>query len=89
MKQIILDGMKMHDEAGTQKYLKKAFSAPAYYGGNLDALYDVLTAITAPTRVVFLNESAAQSQIGRYANALIAVLRDAAKANEFLETERI
>ncbi|MEG0910220.1 MAG: barstar family protein [Ruthenibacterium sp.] len=89
MKQIILDGLKMHDEAGTQKYLKEAISAPEYYGENLDALYDILTGITTPTHIIFINEDAAQSQIGRYANQLITVLRSAAKANEFLATERI
>ncbi|MEG1640203.1 MAG: barstar family protein [Ruthenibacterium sp.] len=89
MKQIILDGMKMHDEVGTQKYLKKALAAGDYYGENLDALYDILTEITAPTRIVFINEAAAQAQIGRYADKVISVLRDAAKANDVLMTERI
>ena len=35
--------------------IRATIPCPDYYGGNLDALYDVLTEISGPVEIVFLN----------------------------------
>ena len=47
MKIIEIDGKSIKKDG--HKYLKKVFNFPDYYGNNLDALYDCLTDIGAPT----------------------------------------
>lgn len=43
MKEIILDGRAMTDRAAAHREIKEKMGFPDYYGGNLDALWDMLT----------------------------------------------
>lgn len=76
LKRIELDGnlikRKGHD------YLKKAFNFPNYYGNNLDALYDCLTDIGAPTQIKLKNKNSVPYDI-------METFRDASDVNSFLE----
>lgn len=38
-----------------QEVIKASIPCPDYYGGNLDALYDVLTELAGPVEIVFRN----------------------------------
>ena len=46
-----LDGTQMQDSTAAHDYLMEAMGFPAWYGKNLDALYDMLTAYGAPTMI--------------------------------------
>ena len=54
MKTVWLNGRKMATTKGTHDYLKRKLNLPAYYGGNLDALWDVLSTISEPLHVTLL-----------------------------------
>ena len=62
---------EMHD------YLKLMLQLPDHYGRNLDALYDCLTSITAPTTISIANLDTGNDFQMRVLN----VLRDAADDN--------
>ena len=59
-------------------YFARKFPLPDYYGNNLDALYDVLTSLPETTVKV---RGTVQNEQGE---RILAVLRDAAAANEHL-----
>lgn len=58
----------------THDALAQAFDFPPYYGRNLDALYDCLTAIAAHTMIVLSDADAADMRTLR-------VIRDAVAQN--------
>lgn len=75
-----VDCREMTSRAAVHDTLARTFALPAYYGRNLDALYDCLTAL--PPCVVHLeNRDALYENLGPYAEKLLAVFRDAAAEN--------
>ncbi len=67
VRQIDLDGRKLtRDEAG-YAYLAEKFDFPAYFGKNLDALYDLLTAL-GETEVTIVEPESADPMILRVFN---------------------
>ena len=61
---------------------------PEYYGGNLDALYDVLTELNGTWRLHFTGTKAATAVIGkRFMTSFQRVLMDAAKENGSLTVD--
>lgn len=81
MKKIILDGKKMLDREISHKYLKEVFNFPNYYGENLDALWDMLSSISSPMDIEFINRYDLVKNLGTYANIMIKVFEDAEKEN--------
>ena len=65
--------------------LRAGLGEENYWGSNLDALYDCLTMIFEPTRLVIKNWSYAVHYLGEYAERLWRLLDDAAEENPFLE----
>ena len=65
-------------------YLKKAFDFPAYYGENLDALYDCLTDPTGPIQVVLPPEKVWCDAMGGYGEAMYGIFLQAARENKDL-----
>ena len=65
-------------QPNVHEYFARKFPLPDYYGNNLDALYDVLTSLPATTVKV---RGTVQNEQGE---RVLAVLRDAAAANEQL-----
>jgi ribonuclease inhibitor len=58
--------------------LKRRLSLPAYYGGNLDALWDCLTGwITLPLTVELHGIPEARHAVGEYVDKLLETLRAA------------
>lgn len=53
MKTIILNFDNLETKEEIQEYLKDQFGYAGYYGGNLDAFYDELTAVMEETSVRF------------------------------------
>lgn len=72
------------DKAGVMEVLASAFSLPAHFGRNLDALYDCVTDLVPPSEadqpgfVVILENLPGSSEGGFDRDALLDVFRDAA-----------
>ncbi len=55
MLHIILNGANLTTKEQMHAYLAKMLHLPAYYGNNLDALYDCLTETVEETELILLN----------------------------------
>ena len=82
---VILDCEKLSSRRGAHEYLQEALGFPAYYGKNLDALYDCLTELCGC--VVVLRGRDALARSGGYGARILRVLEDAARANPRLTLE--
>lgn len=89
MKTVWLNGRKMTSIKATHYYLKRKMNLPAYYGSNLDALWDVLSTISEPVQVKLLFRDQMEQSLGRYSGALVQVFLDAAKANPNFAFEEV
>ena len=78
---IILDGRAMIDRVSTHNHLVERLELPTYYGRNLDALYDVLTEIGQETEIILTEPAAVVRQMGKYGEALLATMQEAAENN--------
>lgn len=85
MKTIVLDGGEMTAKEAAHAYLARRLGFPDFYGGNLDALYDLLTERGEPTRLVIYRRETMEEALGNYARALLGTLADAAGENPDLE----
>ena len=82
---IELDGRKMTDRMALHDYLREALELPAYYGRNLDALYDLLTEDGHPRKILLRGSAAVEDRLGGYGIAFLETLRQAAEENPVLE----
>ena len=80
MTHIVLDGSVLRDRETLHALLAERLSLPEYYGRNLDALHDCLTACREVT-VVLRNAEAMTAALGGYGEAVLRVFRDAAAEN--------
>ena len=78
---VILEGKAMTDRVSAHSHLAERLELPTYYGRNLDALYDVLTGITEETEIVLTDPAAPAELMGKYGEALLETLREAAENN--------
>lgn len=85
MRTVKLDGAVMQSKQQMHAYLHAQLDLPDYYGWNLDALYDALTSYDKPLSIMFINKPELLDQLGKYGDALIKTLADAAVNNEFIE----
>lgn len=69
---------RLHDE------LTERLQLPAYYGRNLDALYDLLTERTQRTEIHLTATALLEENLGRYGKLLLHTLHDAAEKNPYL-----
>lgn len=82
MREVIhLDGRKMTDRESLHLYLKEQFQLPAYYGRNLDALWDCLTTDFRERLIVIREPFVIEEQLGRYGKSLLDLFRDLERAN--------
>ena len=84
MKSVWLNGRKMTSIQRTHRYLKHKLRLPAYYGGNLDALWDILSTISEPMQITLLFRDRLEMNLDSYSDDLIQVFQDAAKTNSNL-----
>lgn len=69
----------VNDREALHRRLEQALQLPAWYGRNLDALYDVLTDAPLPLHVRFTDWEELQEGDPVYFNRFRSVLSDAAK----------
>lgn len=84
MKTIWLDSRNMKTIKETHHYLKHKLDLPSYYGGNLDALWDLLSTKSEPLQINLLNRAHLNINLGEYGDKLIQVFRDAENFNHNL-----
>lgn len=87
MREITIDCASIDTRAAFHDALAEAFSFPDWYGRNLDALHDLLTAVSEETHIQFLNWSTAETTLGRYAAASQKAIDHAASVNSNLTVE--
>ena len=76
---IILEGRAMTDRVAAHTHLAQRLDLPEYYGRNLDALYDVLMELTG--EIILDDPAAVTAQLGRYGEAMLAAMQEAAERN--------
>ena len=63
MKSCILDGNLIWDKEMLHQELREALGFPAWYGGNLDALYDCLTDLQEETVICLAHEEELEERL--------------------------
>ena len=81
MKEIVLNCAKIRSMPELHEILARELNFPDWYGNNLDALHDCLTAIAEETKLTFLHVPALPFSTA----GLLRVLRDSENENENLE----
>lgn len=76
MTYVFLDGDKLRSNAELHNAFAASLDLPEWYGGNLDALHDVLTERADPVGIVIVHEAALRENLGRRANGFFRLLRD-------------
>ena len=77
---VILDGMSIHNREELHELLAQALGFPAWYGGNMDALFDCLRDLDE-TALTVTHCAAAARQLGDAWPGFVAVFLDAAAEN--------
>lgn len=80
----LIDGAAVRSRDELHDTLAQQLALPAYYGRNLDALFDCLTDVCDPCEIVVRNAEELFAHLGIYADILQDVLRDAAAENPSL-----
>lgn len=79
MAEITLDGLELQTIDEVHDRFAQAMDLPAWYGRNLDALFDCLTDAHEPVTVRLLHREELRERLGRRGGALIRLLRRAAR----------
>ena len=69
------------------RVIGEAVPLPEYYGGNLDALYDVLSEITEETTITFINTEGAEAAMPKYIKSLRRMSKDVQNENPNIHLE--
>ena len=85
VKTFYIDCSQLRDKAAAHEYLARTLALPAYYGRNLDALYDCLTAL-GPCALVLSGAEALRREHG-YGEKILDTLLDAAGDNAALRIQ--
>ncbi len=80
MRELRLDADTLYTRAQAHDIFAKTFGFPESYGRNLDALYDLLTALP-PTRLTLRHAEMLVVHMGNYGELLLRVLANAAAEN--------
>ena len=83
-KHYFLDGSNIFTSPDFHEASATALSPPAYYGKNLDALYDCLTDITEDTHLVIRNWHHIEFQLKDYSGKAVYVFHVACQDNPHL-----
>ena len=87
MKQITIDCRSIATREDFHNALAGGLKFPQWYGKNLDALHDLLTAISEETVLTFSEWLYAEAVLGRYALMAKKAMTHAASGNPHLNIE--
>lgn len=87
MKTVAIDCAAIADRAAFHDAFSQALHFPDWYGRNLDALHDLLTAVSEETTLRLAHWDAAESALGHYAHAAKRAMTHAAGKNPKLTVE--
>ena len=79
MRTMVIDGAAIPDRETLHRVLAETLAFPAWYGGNLDALFDCLTSLPEETALTVENRGALEETLGSYADIFFRVLTEAAE----------
>ena len=82
---IDLDGVSSEEDV--QERIMEALPLPDYYGGNLDALYDVLTEMGDGWHITIANREGVDEEVEEYVEEMIQVFEDASGVVEDMVIE--
>lgn len=86
MQKIGIQGERFSTIEEIHEFLQSEMDFPEYYGGNLSALYDMLTDICEET-YIYMDVTACQPEIREYLERISLVLLDAEEDNPRLTVE--
>lgn len=75
-----LDGRQMQNRAEAHAYLAQMLRFPAWYGKNLDALYDLLTAGIGVAALKLIHADAMLAGMDGYGERMLRTLREASRS---------
>lgn len=81
MKTAILNACEINNKIALHAALAEQLDFPDWYGCNLDALYDLLSATSQPCAVVIQDAPALEAALGDYARRLLRLLADVCLIN--------
>ena len=85
---VFLEGKELSSEAKTHEILKEKLELPAYYGENLNALWDCLTGLVSlPLKIVWADFDFSKQQLGDFADELLQLFLEAKDELEGFEIE--
>lgn len=84
MTRVVLEGSRIAELEDVHTCLAQALDFPAWYGGNLDALFDCLTEPHIHAEICLHDFAQLRQTTGGAADRLLRVLRDAAAKNPAL-----
>ncbi|MBN3726004.1 barstar family protein [Burkholderia sp. Ac-20379] len=71
-----IDGRQIRSEADFHVAIGKALNFPSYYGKNLDALWDALSAnVEWPVRIIWCESSMSQAEMSEDFGRIVEILR--------------
>ena len=84
----LLDGKDMTSRDEAYRVIAAEMAFPEYFGNNLDALYDCLSARSTDNAVLFVNTAILEENLGEYAGKILDCFRDAAAECGFILREK-
>lgn len=69
------------DEESFHKIFAKSLQLPQYYGNNLDALYDCLSTMPAPSTLTLYNVQSMLDNLGSYGRAALSLIEQIEREN--------
>lgn len=89
MQEVYLNGREFDDPKEVHEFLAGELEFPEYYGGNLSALYDMLTSLCDDTRIIVDLSGVEEEAVLDVLERMTEVMTDAADENAYLEVECI
>ena len=89
MKTVTLNGARMTSVETTHQYIAYKLRFPKYYGGNLDALWDILSTESEPILIRLVNTDRMNQSLGDYAKLVLNVIYEAAAENKKIHVKII
>ena len=80
-----IDCRELTSRAAAHDCFARVFSLPAFYGRNLDALWDCICALREPVTIEIVHVDALKAALGDYAGSFLETLDDLTRARDGFE----